>query len=170
VWSVLEPATRTFLASAEAVFRARRSDPAFDFSGPAIEYGKAVESELNALLLTGIRKSLSGKPQSERQVLLDGGTLDLGIRIPPQPLGTLLVMLEKKPVVQKAVRMAFPHDHAWLLGELPHCLRRITGIRNPAAHTRATTRDGVGEGRDEVLGIGCEGLVVGLARVRMRAR
>ena len=169
VWSVLEPATRTFLASAEAVFRARRGDPAFDFSGPAIEYGKAVEAELNALLMPAMRKVLSGKSPSERSVLLDGRTLDLGIRIPPQSLGTLLVMLEKKPVVQKAVRMAFPHDHAWLLGELPHCLRRITGIRNPAAHSRATTREGVGEGRNEVLGIGCEGIVVRIARVRMRA-
>ena len=48
VWESLEPSTRTFVASAEAVFRARRDDPAFDFSGPAIEYAKAVETELNA--------------------------------------------------------------------------------------------------------------------------
>ena len=94
--------------------------------------------------------------------------MDLGIRIPPQSLGTLLVMLEKKPVVQKAVRTAFPHDYTWLLGELPHCLRRITGIRNPAAHTRATTREGVGEGRNEILGIGCEGVVVRLGRIRRK--
>ena len=112
------------------------------------------ESELNALLMPAMRKVLSGKPHSDRSVLLDGRTVDLGVRIPPQSLGTLLVMLEKKPVVQKAVRTAFPHDHAWLLGELPHCLRRITGIRNPAAHTRAATREGVGEGRNEILGIG----------------
>jgi hypothetical protein len=37
VWSRLEPTTGSFLASAEAVFRARRNDPQFDFSGPAIE-------------------------------------------------------------------------------------------------------------------------------------
>ena len=53
-------------------------------------------------------------------------------------------------------------------GELPHCLRRITGIRNPAAHILASTREGVSMGRSEVLGIGCEGLVVRLARVRLR--
>ena len=48
-------------------------------------------------------------------------------------------------------------------------LRRVTDIRNPAAHSRATTREGVGEGRNEILGIGCEGLVVRLARLRMRS-
>jgi uncharacterized protein len=40
VWESWETATRTFLGSAEAVFRARRDDPAFDFSGPAVEYAK----------------------------------------------------------------------------------------------------------------------------------
>jgi hypothetical protein len=50
VWSNVEASTRTFLASSEAVFRARRSDPTFDFSGPAVELAKAVEGELNALI------------------------------------------------------------------------------------------------------------------------
>ena len=46
MWDALEPATRGFVASGEAVFRAHRDDPGFDFSGPAIEYAKAVETEL----------------------------------------------------------------------------------------------------------------------------
>jgi len=86
-----------------------------DWAGRA----QAGEAALNALLMPATRKVLSGKSQSEQSVLLDGQTLDLGIRIPPQSLGTLPVMLEKKPVVQKAVRIAFPHDHAWLLGSYP---------------------------------------------------
>src|SRR5690606_19418413 len=53
VWAALEPSTRTFLATAEAVYRSRREDPAFDFSGPAIELAKAVETELNAVLFRG---------------------------------------------------------------------------------------------------------------------
>ena len=64
------------------------------------------ETELNALLMPAMRKILSGKSQSERSVLLDGRTVDLGLRISPQSLGTLLVMLEKKPVVRMGrVRM-----------------------------------------------------------------
>ena len=43
------------------------------------------------------------------------------------------------------------------------------GLRNPAAHTRATTQDRVGEGRYEILGIRCEGIAARLGRARMRS-
>jgi hypothetical protein len=168
VWSVLEPSTRTFLASAEAVFRARREDPGFDFSGPAVEYAKAVETELNHLLLPALRRKLAGKPIPDRSVLLDGRTVDLAQRVTPQSLGTLILMLEKKPAVEAGVRQAFPHDHSWILGELPHGLRRILDLRNPAAHAGATGRDAALDRRSEVLGIGREGLIARLARVKMR--
>jgi hypothetical protein len=170
VWSALEPASRTFLSSAEAVFRARKDDPGFDFSGPAVEYAKAVETELNALLFPPLRRFYAGKPVPDRSVLLDGRTVDLGLRIPPQSLGTLEILLEKKPVIQKGVRMVFPHDHGWVLGELPHALKRIVEIRNPAAHARKTTRDTLMLRRAEIMGIGCEGLIVRLARVKLRGR
>ena len=169
VWNILEPATRTFLASAEAVFRSRRDDPAFDFSGPAVEYAKAVEAELNALLFPALRKLLTGKTEAERTLRLDTGLLDLGKRVSPQSLGTLLLMLEKKAVVTRTVRQAFVHDHAWILGELPHCLRRIVDLRNPAAHSGSATRDAVGQRRREILGIGVEGAIPRIARVKLRS-
>jgi hypothetical protein len=169
VWGALEPSTRTFLASAEAVFRARKEDPGFDFSGAAVAYAKAVETELNHLLLPALKRKLAGKAFADRSLLLDGRTVDLGQRVPPQTLGTLILMLEKKPVVAAAVRVAFPQDHSWILGTLPHCLRPILDLRNPAAHSRATGRDAASQGRCEVLGIGREGLMVSLARVKMRA-
>ncbi|MFC1791045.1 hypothetical protein ACFL0I_01085 [Gemmatimonadota bacterium] len=170
VWAVLEPATRTFLASAEAVFRTRKDDPAFDFSGPAVEYAKAVETELNALLFPSLRKVYAGKQEADRSVLLDGRTLDLGSRIPPQSLGAILVMIEKKPVVQKGIRTAYPHDYSWILGELPHYLRRIVEIRNPAAHGKCLGRGAVSDRRAEIIGIGCEGLLVRLSRAKLRLR
>ena len=169
IWGVLEPATRTFLASAEAVFRARKDDPAFDFSGPAVEYAKAVETELNALIFPAMRKSLSGHREADRSVLLDGRTLDLGKKVPPQSLGAVLLMLEKKPLVAKAIRQSLPKDQAWILSELPHCLRRIMEVRNPASHSGATTRDAVSQRRGEILGIGSEGAVVRIARAKLRA-
>ena len=169
VWSALEPSTRTFLASAEAVFRTRKDDPGFDFSGPALAYAKAVETEVNHLLFPALRKRLAGKPVADRSIRLDDRLLDLGQRVPPQSLGTLLLMLEKKPAMQAGIRQAFLHDHTWLLGELPHCLRRIMDLRNPAAHSRTTSREAVAEGRSEVLGIGREGIIVHLARVKLRS-
>jgi hypothetical protein len=169
VWGVLEPATRTFLASAEAVFRTRKDDPAFDFSGPAVEYAKAVEAELNAVLFPAMRKVLAGVTEAERTVRLDSGLLELGKRVPPQSLGAILLMLEKKPTVGKAIRKAFSQtDAGWILGELPHCLRRIVELRNPAAHSGASTRDAVSVRRREILGIGLEGAIPRIARVRMR--
>ncbi|MFC1791663.1 hypothetical protein ACFL0I_04260 [Gemmatimonadota bacterium] len=169
IWGSLEPATRTFLASAEAVFRARKNDPAFDFSGPAMEYAKAVETELNALLFPAMQKALSGHREADRSVLLGDGPLDLGKRVPPQGLGTIQLMLDKKPLVASAVRKALPADGDWILGELPHKLRRIIDLRNPAAHSRTCTRDQVQARRQEILGIGHEGIIVKLARAKLRS-
>lgn len=166
MWGALEPATRTFLASGEAVFRTRRDDPAFDFSGPAVEYAKAVETELNALLFPALRKVYAGKAEAERSVFLDGRTLDLGQRVPPQSLGAMLVLLEKKPVIEKGVRRAFSTaESGWIPGELPHALRRIVEIRNPAAHGKKTSKDEASARRAEILGIGQEGVVVRMGRV-----
>ncbi|MDQ3606810.1 MAG: hypothetical protein M3418_11590, partial [Gemmatimonadota bacterium] len=72
VRAVLEPATRAFLANAEAVFRARREDPRFDFSGPTVQYAKAVETELNALLFPALSRVLRGARPSEREVWVEG--------------------------------------------------------------------------------------------------
>jgi hypothetical protein len=165
VWASLETATRTFLASAEAVFRARRDDPAFDFSGPALEYAKAVETELNALLFPRLRKRLEGAAPKDREVMVDGRRLDLGRIVPHQSLGTILYLLEKDATVGRALGQAFPHDVAgWLRSRAPLELRGIVELRNPAAHSEVVGRDRCRRVRDGVLGIGCEGLLVRVAR------
>jgi hypothetical protein len=45
----------------------------------------------------------------------------------------------------------------------------IVAIRNPAAHTARLERQDVAELRARILGIGCEGLITQIARIRMRA-
>ncbi|MBA2245749.1 MAG: hypothetical protein H0W11_12390, partial [Gemmatimonadetes bacterium] len=169
VWAVLEPATHTFLANAEAVFRSRREDPRFDFSGPAISYAKAVETELNALLFPTLRRVLRGARPSEREVSVEGRRLDLGGQVPHQSIGTLRNLLQHNEVVQRAVRAALQHDHAWLLGQLPYQLTRLADLRNPAAHSGSVGREAAVALRDEVVGVGGEGVVVRIARARMRA-
>jgi hypothetical protein len=168
IWEQLEPASRTFLSTAEAVYRTRREHPGFDFSAPAVEYAKAVETELNALLFTALQRGLSGKPPAEREVRCDGRLLDLGGRPPHQSLGTLKFLLEKRPVVAKGLRTVLPHDANWLLGELPYRLEPIKELRNPAAHGASLTRQRLAKLRAEILGIGQEGLLVHLARVKLR--
>jgi len=134
-----------------------------------MEYSKAVETELNALLFPAMRKILSGHRKADRSVLLDNRPIDLGQKVPPQGLGAIHLMLDKKPLVATAVRKALPNDQAWILSELPHRLRRIMDLRNPAAHSQACTRDQVGARRQEILGIGHEGIIVRLGRAKVRA-
>lgn len=169
LWAVLEPATRTFLASAEADYRPRREDPAFDFSGPAIELAKAVETELNAILFRGTRRALRSKPPRERETRVDGRLVDLGDIACHLPLGAIRHLLERDELMQRAVRAAFPHDANWILGQLPHHLAPLVELRNPAAHSAALDRERAARQRAAILGIGCEGLIVQLARVKLRA-
>jgi hypothetical protein len=168
VWAVLEPASRTFLASAEAVFRVRRDDPRFDFSGPAVEYAKAIETELNALLFPALRRVFARARPAEREIRVEGRHLDLGKVVPHQTLGALRRLLEEEEVVRKGVRTTMPGSFEWFLNALPHELAALADLRNPAAHAGRVGAEAAGSMREEVLGIGCEGLIVKLARVKER--
>jgi hypothetical protein len=160
VWAALEPATRTFLASAEAVFRARRDDPQFDFSGPVVEYAKAVETELNALVFGPLREALGEKAPDEQRVRIDGRTVDLGGRVSHQSLGTLRNLLEHDGTVRTGLKSALGRDGKWLVDELPYRLKPIVEMRNPAAHDALADPEEVKHRRRRILGIGCEGLLV----------
>jgi hypothetical protein len=72
--------------------------------------------------------------------------------------------------VQKTLRTVLSHDWRWIEGELPHQLEPILELRNPAAHDSPVTREEMGRWRQEILGIGCEGLLVRIARAKLRAR
>jgi hypothetical protein len=168
VWAALDPATRTFLASADTVFRQRRADTSFDFSGPVVGYAKALECELNALLFPPLRTLLRKAAFPQRTVRHDGRSLDLGDEMPHQTIGAVVTLLEQSEPLQKAVRTAFAQDWKWVLGEMPHQLRPICEVRNPAAHSEHLPLEKASELRQQILGIGREGLLVQIARVRMR--
>jgi hypothetical protein len=168
-WATLEPATRTFLATAEAIFRPHRGDAAYDYSGAAVEYAKAVETELNALVFAVLRRALAQAPLKERLIRLENATHDVRDPVRHQTLGQLRTLLEHEPTVRTSLRSALSRDGDWLVGTLPSQLAVLEELRNPAAHSVATAREQVGEARETVLGIGCEGLIVKLAAVRRRA-
>jgi hypothetical protein len=120
VWSALEPGTRAFLASGEATYRARRHDAGFDFSGPVVEYAKALETELNAIVFGALNSLYSKGSPIGRLTNVDGRQIDLGAAVPHQPLGTLLTMLEHNEDVRRGVRAVFGHtDVDLLIGEMP---------------------------------------------------
>jgi hypothetical protein len=169
VWAQLEPTSRSFLASAEAVFRARRNDPQFDFSGPVLEYVKAVETELNHLIFPTLRRVLQRRSPSQREIRIRKELLDLGARVPHQSLGTLKLLLEKEEVVRRNLDQAVGPEARWLVGELPSRIAPLAERRNPGAHSEVIARDVAVRIRSDVLGIGQEGLLVRIARSRMRA-
>jgi hypothetical protein len=168
VWSCLDPATRMFLASAEAVFRARRDDANFDFSGPAVGYAKAVEAELNALLFGTVRGAVARLPRFDRLARVDGKPVDLGDVVPHQTLGAIVTLLEHDSALRNGVKTAFQQDWKYLLGELPAYLKPIVELRNPVAHSQRALRDPVAAVREKIVGIGCEGLITQIARIRLR--
>ena len=101
----------------------------------------------------------------DREVTVDGRRLDLGTRVPHQSLGAVLWLLEKDETVGRALGHAFPHEVAgWLRGQAPVALRGIVELRNPAAHSEVVDRDRCTAAREAVLGIGCEGVLVRVAR------
>jgi hypothetical protein len=170
IWEALEAASRAFLGSGEAVFRARRSDPGFDFSGPALEYAKTVETELNVLIFPALHRWLKGKKPAERETRVNGVPLDLGRPVSHQTLGAIRLLLVKDEIVRRTLPIALQHDAKWLLGELPPRLESLTNLRNPAAHAGEFSLDAATRLRDEVLGVGCEGVLVRIARAKLRAR
>jgi hypothetical protein len=72
LWVEPEGEWTPFLASAEAVLRARREDVTFDFGAVAAEYAKAVETELNALLFPLLRRAWGSHPAAGRRVHITG--------------------------------------------------------------------------------------------------
>lgn len=168
LWGLMEAATRTFLAAAEAVFRTRREDPRFDFSGPAVGYAKAVEVETNAALFRPLRRALAGKPALEREARLEASRIDLGGNVPHQGLGVLRQLLLHDGVTRGALSRALPNDHRWMTDQLARELERLMDLRNPAAHGAEADRKALLKRREEVLGIGCEGLLAKLLRVKAR--
>ena len=57
----------------------------------------------------------------------------------------------------------------WLEGQVPHVLVPIMDLRNPAAHKDPVPFERIDRLRRNLLGIGCEGLLVQIGRAKMRA-
>ena len=170
IWAAMKPGTRSFLTSAEAVFRARRDDPGFDFSGPAVGYAKAVEMEVNALIFPALRKAMTGKPQPDREVLVDGRPLDLGGKVSHQSIGGLLHLIQKADGVGTALRATLSSaDGQWVTGVLPRQLEKLRKLRNPAAHSARVNVAALSSIREELLGVGREGVITRVVRARLRA-
>jgi hypothetical protein len=78
-----------------------------------------------------------------------------------------LHLLEHDDTVARALGGAFSAPvFGWLRSNAPRELKGIVEIRNPAAHSEAVSRERVEQLRALVMGVGCEGVLVRLARAK----
>jgi hypothetical protein len=162
-WSRLDPGTRTFIATAEKLYRDHRPDMAFDFSPVLIDFAKAFEVQTNILL----RRAMESVRVSERSVNLDGRSVDVATG-GPFMLADLARIIGDSPEINQALRrkIATPYRD-WFVASLPAILRGLSSVRNPAAHSSQLDRENVQRHRNQYLGVGCEGELVKLAKVRV---
>ncbi len=161
IWARFDPGTRTFIATAEKLYRDHRDDVAFDFSPVVIDFAKAFEVQTNILL----RHALERLKPLERTVNLDGKSVDLA-RAGPHSLGALAVILGKMDELNGLLKRQFVSGGEWFTASLHAILSELADARNPAAHSASVDRETVRRLRNRYLGIGCEGEFAKLAKVR----
>ena len=160
-WLGLDPAARTFVASAEKVFRDHRAEPAFDFSPVLVNLAKAVEVQANDLL----QRALRSAPAEARRANVEGRTVDV-VTGGPFSLGQLARIVGGERLVNEALRQRVAPSR-WIGESLAPVLDELAGLRNPAAHGARMDREAVGRLRDRLVGVGCVGELVELGRVRV---
>lgn len=159
LWGALDPAARSFIATAEQIFRAHHRDAAFDLSPVAVNLSRALELQVNLVL----RHALGLAPRDVRLANVDGKTRDLADGA-NWTLGTLA-----KAIGGDGERAVWLRTHlrngVWFTGSLPAILDSVAEVRNPAAHAEAVSREAVTQLRAQLVGVGCKGALVELAGV-----
>jgi hypothetical protein len=159
VWLALDPAARTFIASAETIFRQQRTDPAFDFAPVVTNLAKAVEVTCNAVL----RRVGPSLPRELREVKLEGKTLDLANA--HLSIGQLASVLRGKTPLHRALRRRLRNGD-WFVETFPAVLSEVAGVRNPAAHRYRTDAETAIRLRNRLMGVGDRAIFVELTRVQ----
>jgi hypothetical protein len=161
-WSALERTASSCIATGEQIFREHRSDPAFDFAPVIGSFGKALEVQVNAIL----RRSLSRVSNAAKLVNLDGRTEDLE-RFRPLMLQELARVIGGERQLNEELCRLLANGQ-WFTSSLPPTLDAFRAVRNPGTHESRIERRVATEWRNRLLGVGCAGDFVELARVRLR--
>lgn len=159
-WTGFEPAAREFVASAERLFRDHRGDATFDFAPVVINFSKAIEVQCRSLLA----RALASASREERLARVRDRTLDV-VEDGPLSLGELFNALGGEPKLRQALATRL-WDGSWFVNDLPAALSGWPDVRNRAAHSERVSRDTAVAWRNDLVGVGCEGVLVRLGRVR----
>ncbi|HKU59915.1 MAG TPA: hypothetical protein VJQ44_01765, partial [Gemmatimonadales bacterium] len=85
----------------------------------------------------------------------------------PLSVGQLARLLGDRTALHRALRRGLEHGD-WFVDAFPKVLGMVAGVRNPAAHTQRITREAAGRVRSALMGVGCQGAFVELAKVRIK--
>ena len=162
LWYALEPAARVFVATAERLYRDHRADASFDFSPVLTSLAKAMEVQGNALL----RRAAAKLPPSARLANVEGRTVDL-TRHRALTLGQLAHALSGERELSEGLGRVLESPR-WFRESFPAVVAALAEARNEAAHSSTTDRETAAHWRNRLVGIGCEGDLVALARTRVR--
>ena len=161
-WLALDPGARTFIASAEKILRDQRADPAFDYGPVVANLAKAVEVTCNAIL----RAVAHRIPEHLRTVRVGTDTLKLGTS-GHLTTGQLANVLRGKTPLHRQLRQQLDNGD-WFIDGFPAILGRVADLRNPGVHRAHVFREEVLRVRNALVGVGCQGALVELAKVRPR--
>jgi len=161
LWSNLDPGTRTFIATAEKLYRDHRADVAFDFSPVLLDFAKAFEVQTNIFL----KRALMGVKPLDRMMNIDGRSRDVG-ETGPFTIGALALIIGDNEDLNYRLKQQLRSGGEFFTASLPAILKELAAIRNAAAHSSWLDRETVRSLRNRFLGVGCEGDFVKLAKVR----
>jgi hypothetical protein len=159
-WANLDPAARSFVATAESVFRTHRNDAAFDFAPVIVDLAKAFEVQTNLMLRRGLAEVL----RAERMANIDGRSVDLAAG-QLLSLGQLAHVIAEEHGINRALKKRLTNGE-WFTSSLPPILRELSELRNPAAHAARVGRAEIATIRNRTMGVGCQGTLVELAKTR----
>jgi hypothetical protein len=162
LWYSLEPAARVFFATGERLFREYRHDSAFDFAPVLTSLAKAIEVQANAVL----QRALARLPTPAQWARVDGRTVDL-TEERVLSLGALGAVISGERELNEGLGRVLD-DRGWFRGSLPAILLDLADERNAGAHTAVIDAATATHWRNRLVGVGCEGDLVTLAKVRLR--
>jgi hypothetical protein len=163
LWTSLDPAARRFVASAERAFRDHHSDQAYDFAQCIGGYAKALELQANILLRSACAKL---EPKA-RQTRVDGRTVDLAVSN-PLTLGQLARAIGSERELNAALLRSL-NNGRWFTETFPIMAEDfVRSVRNPGMHSTRIDRETARQWRARLIGVGCVGELVELARVKVK--
>ena len=162
LWQSLEPAARIFIASGERIYREHRADAAFDFAPVLTSFAKAIEVQVNTLL----RRAMPKLSSAARRAHVGDRTVDLGEHR-SLTLGELARTISGEQALNEGLKLVLDHDR-WFRESLPAIARALAEVRNPGSHSAVIDRATATHWRERMIGVGVEGDLVALAKVKVR--